>query len=752
MKKTVLALLMALSLLLMPFADGEASKNVSAGHGSTYVIKADGSLWGWGNMYTGYGNGFKEAQLTPVKILDDVKSVSAFLFGGVAVKKDNTLWGWGSFDAYPFGKDDLDPKTLYPQKMLDDVIAAASGQDYILALKSDHSLWLCGDMYLGDGTKNKASADTGFVKIADGVSSMYAAHKNVYMIKDDHTLWGWGDNAAAQMGNGERTKEDVLIQTKILDDVKYVTASSENVLAIRLDNSLYGWGDDQFYTDEYGMVEDAGKPYKITDNVKSCAINGDNGFVVKTDNSLWGWGYSYQGRTVNENSLYKITDGVLDISLGERHAAVLKKDSTLWVMGGNYRKGLGYESNETWYTPLTKVIDNVVDMPADWAYEEVEKAIGEKLIPEDLQNNYTKPINRKEFCILAIRMMEVKYDMSIDDILKQRGLMRAPSNTFIDCDHPDVLAAKALGITDGTGPNTFDPLNTLTREQAAKFLSTTAKACSKAIDADAPNYSDLNDIADWAKPYTGYVYNIGVMKGVGGNKFAPKASYQRQQAFMTMYRIWQALGDVYPPNIGFIDDDVVAMEDVEDYLTYKPYEKNIKATYNGSLTKQNNVDKLDITVYYSPDGPPRYDGYSLREDYHMDDNLAWLKIYSDPADITFTRMYMFSEYAETRDGNEMLSRRLDPDYFKSLKTDSENKSFSAKFTQLNGEEVIYFNQVKTDFSKLEIWYSMQNLFPVKYRREMGTTEEDHIIEAWQLQTIDEPTTLPASLFDDTKIE
>jgi hypothetical protein len=104
-----------------------------------------------------------------------------------------------------------------------------------------------------------------------------------------------------------------------------------------------------------------------------------------------------------------------------------------------------------------------------------------------------------------------------------------------------VIAANVLKIVEGTSATTFAPDNWLTREQAAKVLSATARALGEDIQADSPVFGDDQDIASWAKPYIGYVYNAEVMKGVGGNLFNPKGGYQRQQAYMTILRLLKSL-------------------------------------------------------------------------------------------------------------------------------------------------------------------------------------------------------------------
>lgn len=555
MKKILSIILITLLLFnTIAFGHGETNSIVSASYGNTYVIKNDGTLWGCGGQYVGNGTGYREGQIEFIQILDNVRSVSA---GGastfVAVRKDDTVWGWGVIYGVPVLDEGLNPTLLYPTKLdIEDVKSASATDDYILVLKNDNTLWAVGDILIGDGTTVKADDSESFRKIADDVIDMHAGDDTVYFIKSDNTLWGYGDNSFAQLGNMVASDDDVLEPIKILDDVRSVhaDANSSDVFAIRLDNSLYAWGKVGFYTEEHGWVEEAGKPYKVMDNVKSSLIDSENAFILKTDDTLWGWGHNMQGNSVDDQQVpYKITDNVSHITIGERHAAIVKNDNTLWTMGGDYRGGLGYLADETWYTPLTKVFENVQDSPASWAVEWVEKAIGEQLIPADMQNSYTKAITREEFCILAIRMIEVKADMNINDYLAEVGVEAAPIGTFEDCDTFEVRAAKSLKITKGTSETTFDPDRTLTRQEAATFLTNTAMACGRDVEFSTPNYSDMNEIADWAKPFTGYVYDIDVMRGIGNNKFGPLQPYQRQQAFITMYKIWLAIDVVNPENV-----------------------------------------------------------------------------------------------------------------------------------------------------------------------------------------------------------
>ena len=752
----ILSFALILSMTTTSFASGEAGVINSSTYGNTYVVKDDGSLWGWGGDYVGTGD--SQEHLTPAKILDNVRSISA---GGwstyVAVKKDDTLWGWGNFDGYP--AEDYNPTYLTPIKLnIEDVKTAAAGQNFVLVLKNDNTLWLCGDMVLGDGTTTKADSSEGFVKINENISFIAASAHSVFYIDEDHNLWGFGENNNAELGNmsteGDGLTNTSIVHTpfKILEDVKYVSADIDGgtLFAVKLDNSLYAWGEAGFYTEDFGWIEDAGKPYKVMDDVKSAVASSDIGFVVKTDNTLWGWGYDYEtGNTTYEKSLHKILDNVKSVTVGERHASIVKTDNTLWTMGGNYRGGLGHEGDETWYTPLKKILSNIQDAPDSWATAEVDLAIGEKLIPEDMQSNYTKPITREEFCILAIRMIEVRSNMTIDEYLAAAGRELAPADTFVDCDTKEVLAAKALGITDGTSPTTFEPDNLLTREQAAKFLSTTAIACGKDVELSSPSYADLDEIAGWAQPYTGYVYNIGVMKGVGANKFSPRASYQRQQAFMTMYRIWQAIESVNPENIGASEDaPVFSMKDYDKKIKYTKDEviKTVLNSLDYSVSEETRNIKLtyqevseekeeDVTVLYR-------DGH-MREERPQGLNGDTTTIYNALKNATYG-LVKPGNYTDYHEGNLLFMYRLNKSILDDIKADP---------TVLDLQVEIYLGICsmtikRNDLTTEKYAYSVDSGIPLSYIKMIYNESGDFIGQVdWEAFVIDSTVISPEALFE-----
>ncbi|MDF1618743.1 S-layer homology domain-containing protein [Petrocella sp. FN5] len=554
MKKRIISALFVMTMMvtmvmegLPVHAQGQASNIISATEGNTtFYITKDNGLWGYGDNYFGQiGNGFKQDFVAvPYKIMDNVKSVATNQGNTFAVKHDDSLWCWGSNTNSVFGND-ATREILRPIKIMDDVNMVSAHRGYAMVIKTDGSLWIAGANMpnLSNDILNEEANKRVYTQIMKDETFKYisATQYGAFLINENNELWGFGRNNNSVLGLGH--DEEVTIPTKIMNDVEYVAGGGSNVVVVKKDGSLWVVGQD---TD--------GEVTKKMDNVLYgfTTSNGKSFFAVKRDNTLWGWGgerYFDQMMSDYKSEPRLIMSGVYFASAGTRHLIAAKTDGTLWNGGENYNGGiLGKETKKTSPRyPMEKAVDNIKDAPAPWALAEVREAEFRKLVPPEMQSEYSKTVTRTEFCTLAVIMIEQANEMTVEKYIQSKGLSLPAVSPFEDINglseraKNDILAAYTLDIVNGTSATTFDPNNPITREQAAKMLTATATALDENTSAEVPSFADAEAIANWAKPYIGYVFNAKVMTGVGNERFDPRGGYQRQQAYMTLLRLYKEI-------------------------------------------------------------------------------------------------------------------------------------------------------------------------------------------------------------------
>ena len=338
---TMLAALPAQEARAASQSDGIAVQQVSTGEEHTAVVKADGSLWIWGNnSYGQLGTGDKERQSAPRKIMDDVKSVSLGEGNSsAALKKDGSLWMWG-FNYYgQLGTGDKTDRSR-PVKVLTGVKSVTLGHSCgSAAIRTDGSLWMWGWNNSGRlGTGDDVDITTP-KKVMENVASVALGQNHAAVVKTDGSLWTWGSNVNGQLGNGENGSGPYYEPQKIMDGVRSVSASRGYSAAVKTDGSLWTWGGNNNGRLGLGeQVEVSRIPRKIMENVKSVSLADASAAAVKEDGSLWTWGLNYRsqlgtGDVTNRFGPERTLTGVAQVSMARLRGGAVKKDGTLWMWG-----------------------------------------------------------------------------------------------------------------------------------------------------------------------------------------------------------------------------------------------------------------------------------------------------------------------------------------------------------------------------------------------------------------------------------
>lgn len=174
----------------------------------------------------------------------------------------------------------------------------------------------------------------------------------------------------------------------------------------------------------------------------------------------------------------------------------------------------------------TITVETTAPAPSDWARESVDTA-NDLGITDKKQYMYQEPITREEFCELIYNYINV---LGID--------VEDASEDFADTDNKCVAVLYTMGIINGKTETEFAPNDFLTREEAAVILN---RMVNRTIPVPVTEmyfrFDDEEQIASWAMESVQIMCNMGVMSGVGDNKFAPKDEYTTEQAIVTIVRI-----------------------------------------------------------------------------------------------------------------------------------------------------------------------------------------------------------------------
>ena len=168
---------------------------------------------------------------------------------------------------------------------------------------------------------------------------------------------------------------------------------------------------------------------------------------------------------------------------------------------------------------------------SEWANDELNKASELGVIPELFNNqDLTQNITRKEFAHVAVKLYEK---------LTGTKAIAIENNPFTDTTDEEVLKAYNLGITQGTGSDTFTPDALITREEMATMMT---RALTKAgidtkVDLEKVNkFADDGEMHDWGKESIYYMSSIEIIKGVGNNTFNVLGNATREQALLISER------------------------------------------------------------------------------------------------------------------------------------------------------------------------------------------------------------------------
>ena len=372
---------------------------VAAGYDTSYVVKSDGSVWAWGNNRRGLlGDGTKQTLGTPIQVigLSDIVKVSVGCGNGghvLALKADGTLWSWGNNMHGQLGDGTTVDHTIAAKVPgISSVKDIAAGDKHSLALRYDGSVWAWGNngkreclndtsekiltpakvqdidsvksISAGDQFSMASTTDgdvyiwgtliTGHMKPTkinnvSNISQVEAGNNSAYAVSSNGIVYAWGENEYGQLGIG--TKDNVTAPTQIsgLDTVERLSTGGTFALALKADGTVYAWGNNSSGQLGNGTLTESLSPVVVSEITNIALISSGymHSVALDTDGDIWVWGNNrtYQ---LGDGEKYKSSPvllqeipGISTVNAGNNHALALKPDGTVWSWGSNEKGQLG---------------------------------------------------------------------------------------------------------------------------------------------------------------------------------------------------------------------------------------------------------------------------------------------------------------------------------------------------------------------------------------------------------------------------
>ena len=216
-----------------------------------YARLSDGTLWRWGKDY-------KTPQKLNLTAVDDYMIVPYYYnwnLNYIYILSEGTLQGYN----------------------IDGTIATEDWRD-------DNNEHITGSNYFNDG---KPMLN---VKMTEAYHSSNGSGCSYYALKQDGSVWAWGNNKYGQLGDGTTTRRNQIVQVDVPEAVVNVVACSNYTVFLTENGRLYGAG----YN--FGTV-----PVLLTDGVSAIAkdYGSSEYFTAQKEQTLYYYNKSSVERTVS---------------------------------------------------------------------------------------------------------------------------------------------------------------------------------------------------------------------------------------------------------------------------------------------------------------------------------------------------------------------------------------------------------------------------------------------------------------------
>ncbi len=289
------------------FAVTESRQLASAGNfRHSMVLKDDGTVWAWGsNSYGQLGNGTTSWSYVPTQVIDSLNNplqnileIAAGSQMSYALQADGTVWAWGGNASGKLGNGGT-TNSSYPVKVL------SSGSELNL------------------------------------VTRIAAGDLHGLALREDGSVWAWGENSCGRLGDGTTTDRSQAVQVLYSSGNPFIAisiaAGDRRSLALQANGSVWEWGciGSGQTLHPVQVLDTSGNPLGA---IASIAARGLQNVALQVmgespdqSTAVWGWRSSETSATEVQDNQGQTLDDVIGIAADNTSTTVLRSGGSAWL-------------------------------------------------------------------------------------------------------------------------------------------------------------------------------------------------------------------------------------------------------------------------------------------------------------------------------------------------------------------------------------------------------------------------------------
>jgi alpha-tubulin suppressor-like RCC1 family protein len=305
-------------------------------------VRANGSLWAWGrNSFGQLGDDTITDRSSPVSVVggfSDWVSASAGGSHSLGVRANGSLWAWGNNGQGRLGDDTITSRSS-PVSVVggfsDWISASAAGGSHSLGVRANGSLWAWGVNSGGQLGDNTITSRTSPVSVVGGFSDWISASAgggHNLGVRANGSLWAWGSNSDGRLGDNSTTSRlsPVSVVGGFSDWIS-ASAGGSHSLGVRANGTVWTWGSNSIGRLGDNTLVSRSSPVSVvggfTDWI-SASGGGNHSVAVRANGTVWAWGDNFRGglgagTTTTRSSPVSVVGGFTDwisASAGSNHS------------------------------------------------------------------------------------------------------------------------------------------------------------------------------------------------------------------------------------------------------------------------------------------------------------------------------------------------------------------------------------------------------------------------------------------------